>query len=76
MDVAACLNGHVVTVTEFGASQLMDACALIILASEGDPPLSLPPEMTTAVSELFLRLEQSAERPTPIDRYSNKRDCP
>ncbi len=49
---------HVVCLTEAEASSLVEACALMVLAVQADPRVSLPPLMGQVLGELFEGLRQ------------------
>ena len=44
---------HLVCLTDAEASSLVEACALMVLAVESDPRVSMPPQMGTVLCELF-----------------------
>jgi DNA-binding MurR/RpiR family transcriptional regulator len=46
-------GNHIVCLTDAEASAVVEACALMVLAVESDPRISMPPQMGTVLCELF-----------------------
>jgi len=44
---------HIVCLTDAEASAVVEACALVVLAVESDPRISMPPQMGAVLCELF-----------------------
>jgi len=65
MRITHCQGEHLIALTSPGASRLVDACALLVLAAESVPGSSLPPEMASVLSALFDGLKTSAGASTP-----------
>ena len=54
--------GHqCVVLTDAEAQILVEACALMVLAVESDPRVSMPPQMGTVLCELFDGLKVPAQ---------------
>ncbi len=54
--------GHqCVVLTDAEAETLVEACALMVLAVESDPRVSMPPHMGTVLCELFDALRVPAQ---------------
>lgn len=47
---------HLVVLSDAEATLLVDACALLVLASQSEPAAQLPPAMTTVLGQLFDQL--------------------
>ncbi len=52
-------GNHLICLTAAEASSLVEACALMVLAVESDPRISMPPQMGTVLCELFEGLRSS-----------------
>lgn len=63
MRISRADGSHVVCLTEVEAASLVEACALMVLAVQADPRVSLPPRMGRVLCELFEGLRQ----PVPQD---------
>jgi hypothetical protein len=50
---------HLVCLTDAEASAVVEACALMVLAVESDPSVSMPPKMGAVLCELFEGLRSS-----------------
>ena len=50
---------HLVCLTDAEAHVLVEACALVVVAVESDPRISIPPHMGTVLCELFEGLRSS-----------------
>ena len=46
-------GNHLVCLTDVEAQSLVEACALMVLAVKSDPRVSMPPEMSTVLCDLF-----------------------
>ncbi len=46
-------GNHLVCLTDTEAQSLVEACALMVLAVDSDPRISIPPQMGTVLCELF-----------------------
>ncbi len=46
-------GNHLVCLTYSEAHSLVEACALMVLAVDSDPRISIPPQMGTVLCELF-----------------------
>jgi hypothetical protein len=44
---------HIACLTDAEAAAVVEACALMVLAVESDPRISMPPQMGTVLGELF-----------------------
>jgi hypothetical protein len=55
-------GNHLVCLSDTEAQSLVEACALMVLAVDSDPWISIPPQMGTVLCELFegLRSEVGA----------------
>jgi hypothetical protein len=53
-------GNHLVCLTDAEAQSLVEACALMVLAVESEPRISIPPQMGTVLCELFEGLRSSA----------------
>ncbi len=58
MRISRAHGAHVVCLTEAEAASLVEACALMVLAVQADPRVSLPPGMARLLAELFEGLRQ------------------
>jgi hypothetical protein len=47
---------------------LVDACALLVLASEASPQAALPPDMATLLGQLFDGLKSATESAKPAPK--------
>ncbi|MEX0588128.1 MAG: hypothetical protein WD136_02630 [Cyanobium sp.] len=56
---------HLIALTDAEASRLVDACALIALATGSVPDAVLPPELATVLGDLFEGL-RGAARPSTL----------
>lgn len=57
------------------AAQLMDACALVVLAAESVPQAWLDPELSTLLQELFVSLQAAVpnrRQAHPVDPDSTR----
>lgn len=52
-------GNHLVCLSDVEASSLVEACALMVLAVESDPRISMPPQMGTVLCELFEGLKSA-----------------
>ena len=68
MRITRCNDEHLIALTASEASRLVDACALLALASEAAPQAALPPEMATLLGQLFDGLKSAAETPKPVQK--------
>ena len=69
MRITQCNGEHLVALTPSEASSLVDACALLVLASEAAPPEALPPDMKTLLGQLFDGLKSATETPKPAQKH-------
>ena len=69
MRITQCNGEHLVALTTSEASSLVDACALLVLASEAAPPEALPPDMKTLLGQLFDGLKSATETPKPAQKH-------
>ncbi|MDA1246236.1 MAG: hypothetical protein O2787_02945 [Cyanobacteria bacterium] len=53
MRIAKTLGHQCVVLTDAEAENLVEACALMVLAVESDPRVSMPPQMGAVLCELF-----------------------
>ena len=70
MRITRCNDEHLIALTASEASRLVDACALLAMASEAAPQAALPPEMATLLGQLFDGLKSAAETPKPVKKHS------
>ena len=68
MRITRCNDEHLIALTASEASRLVDACALLALASEAAPQAALPPEMATLLGQLFDGLKSATETPKPAQK--------
>lgn len=69
MRITRCNDEHLIALTASEASRLVDACALLALASEAAPQAALPPEMATLLGQLFDGLKSATETPKPAQKH-------
>ncbi len=69
MRITRCNDEHLIALTASEASRLVDACALLALASEAAPQAVLPPEMATLLGQLFDGLKSATETPKPAQKH-------
>ncbi len=53
MNVTHCGEEHLISLTTDEAAQLVDACALLLLASKTTPDCQLKPEMAQVLQTVF-----------------------
>ena len=75
MRITQCNGEHLVALTTSEASSLVDACALLVLASEAAPQEALPPEMKNLLGQLFDGLKSAAETPKPSHKHPSTPAC-
>ena len=63
MRITQCQGEHLIALTASEASRLVDACVLLVLASEAAPQSALPPEMAALLGQLFDGLKSATEIP-------------
>lgn len=68
MRITQCQGEHLIALTASEASRLVDACALLVLASEAAPQSALPPEMASLLGQLFDGLKSVAESSKPVQK--------
>ena len=68
MRITQCQGEHLIALTASEASRLVDACALLVIASETAPQSALPPEMAALLGQLFDGLKSDAEIPKPAQK--------
>lgn len=56
LNVTHCGEEHLISLTTEEASQLVDACALLLLASKTTPDCQLKPEMSRVLQTVFEHL--------------------
>ena len=61
MLVTHSLGRHMLVLTDAEASILMDACALLVLATESHPEVALTPGMATLLSGVFSALRMDGD---------------
>jgi len=54
---------HLVVLSDAEASSLVEACALMVLAVDSNPQVSMPPQMGTVLCGLFDGLKASIAAP-------------
>ena len=75
MRITRCNDEHLIALTASEASRLVDACALLVLASEAAPQAALPPDMATLLGQLFDGLKSAAETPKPAQKHPSTPPC-
>ena len=75
MRITQCNGEHLVALTAPEASSLVDACALLVLASEAAPPEALPPDMATLLGQLFDGLKSAADTAKPAQKHTSTPPC-
>jgi hypothetical protein len=68
MRITQCQGEYLIALTASEASRLVDACALLVLASETAPQSAMPPEMAPLLGQLFDGLKSAAEIPMPVQK--------
>ena len=75
MRITRCNGEHLIALTASEASRLVDACALLVLASEAAPQAALPPDMATLLGQLFDGLKSAAETPKSAPKHPSTPPC-
>ena len=75
MKVSRLGDQHLIALTASEASRLVDACALLVLASEAAPQAALPPDMATLLGQLFDGLKSATESAKPAPKHSSTPPC-
>jgi DNA-binding MurR/RpiR family transcriptional regulator len=68
MRITRCNGEHLIALTASEASRLVDACALLVLASEASPQAALPPDMATLLGQLFDGLKSATQSAKPAPK--------
>jgi hypothetical protein len=68
MRITQCDDQFLLALNREEASRLMDACAMVVLASQTAPEARLPPDMAALLCELFQGLKARADQPQPRPR--------
>jgi len=61
MRLAQSQGEHLIVLSDAEASSLIDACALLVLATSADSQAALPVDMALLLSELFVGLRQACD---------------
>ena len=75
MRITRCNGEHLIALTASEASRLVDACALLVLASEAAPQAAMPPDMATLLGQLFDGLKSAAETQKPAQKHPSTPPC-
>ena len=75
MRITRCNGEHLIALTASEASRLVDACALLVLASEDAPQAALPPDMATLLGKLFDGLKSATESAKPAPKHPSTPTC-
>jgi hypothetical protein len=68
MRITQCDEQFLLALNRQEASRLMDACAMVVLASQTAPEARLPADMASLLCELFQGLKSSTDQPQPHPR--------
>ena len=75
MRITRCNSEHLIALTASEASRLVDACALLVLASEAAPQAALPPDMASLLGQLFDGLKSATESAKSAPKHPSTPPC-